>query len=615
MMLGNMSGCGTLDIEPALEPSQTEKAETKDSGKETVAAEASEAESVSRETEAPEAADTETESKEASVTAETEAPKSDSGEQSDQKEKIEKNGEVYILFTSDVHCGIDEGFGYAGLKAIRDRLESEGYETILVDDGDAIQGEAVGTVTKGEDIVKIMNKLDYDLAIPGNHEFDYGMEDFLKLAENEAEYKYISCNFTKNDELVFEPYAIKEAAGMKIGFVGVTTPTSLTTSTPKYFQDEKGNFIYGFLQDETGEKVYDAVQKAVDDVRKEGADLVYVIGHMGMFEDSSPWTYKDIIEHTEGIDVFLDGHSHDTEQVVMKDKSGKEVTRSAVGTKLNCIGYSHISADKEIEKTDIWSWPNKDSAPELLGIDNEISDMVKEIKAELDQKMGEVVAKTEVDLTVNDPEEKDNKGNPIRMVRRAETNIGDFCADAYRWSSGADIGIANGGSIRANIEKGDITYSDIIDVFPYGNMISMIEVTGQQVLDALEWGARSVPDECGGFLQVSGLSYEINTKIDSPCIADDNTMFMEIKGERRVQNVKVGDKPIDPKATYTLACHDYTIQDKGDGYTMFDGAKVIEDRVKLDNQVLIEYITEELGGLIGGQYSDPYGQGRIKIIQ
>jgi len=626
LMLGTAVGCGATDIEPAKAPTAAESTEAVAQEKETEAADSSAPEAESKEDVKGDDSKADISESEKAETAETgkadtskpdKADTSDtsSGKQDALQEKSEKNGEVYILFTSDVHCGIDEGFGYAGLKAIRDKLEAEGYETILVDDGDAIQGEAVGTLTKGEDIVKIMNELDYDFAIPGNHEFDYGMEDFLKLAENEAEYKYICCNFTKNDELVFEPYAIKEAAGMKIGFVGVTTPTSITTSTPKYFQDEKGNYIYGFLQDETGEKVYDAVQKAVDDVRKEGADLVYLIGHMGLYDIYSPWTYKDIIEHTEGIDVFLDGHSHDTEQIVMKDKSGKDVTRSAVGTKLNCIGYSHISADKEILKTDVWSWPNKDSAPELLGIDNKIGDLVKEIDAELSKKMEEVVAKTEVDLTVNDPKEKDNKGNPIRMVRRAETNIGDFCADAYRWYTGSDIAIANGGSIRANIEKGDITYEDIINVFPYGNMISTIEVTGQQVLDALEWGARSIPDECGGFLQVSGLSYEVNTKIDSPCISDDNSMFVEIKGERRVQNVKVGDKPIDPKATYTLSCHDYTIQDKGDGFTMFDGDKVIQDRVKLDNQVLIEYITEELGGTIGGKYSDPYGEGRIKILE
>ncbi|WP_081832744.1 bifunctional metallophosphatase/5'-nucleotidase [Oribacterium sp. P6A1] len=602
LVVGTAAGCGVTDIEPALAPSQADKTEISE---------------VETETEAPKSIAEEKESKEEADAKETkvDASTKTSVENSATEEKIDKNGEVYILFTSDVHCGIDEGFGYAGLAAIRDKLESEGYETILVDDGDAIQGEAVGTLTKGENIVRIMNKLNYDLAIPGNHEFDYGMDNFLELAENEAEYKYICCNFTKNDKLVFEPYAIKEIAGMKIGFVGVTTPTSITTSTPKYFQDDKGNYIYGFLQDDTGQKVYEAVQKAVDDVRKEGADLVYVIGHMGLYDTYSPWTYKDIIEHTEGIDVFLDGHSHDTEQIVMKDKSGKEVTRSAVGTKLNCIGYSHISADKKVLKTDVWSWPNKDSAPALLGINNEIGDMVQEVKAELGEKMNEVVAKTDVELTVNDPKETDNNGNPIRMVRRAETNLGDFCADAYRWSSGADIAIANGGCIRANIEKGDITYGNIIDVFPYGNMVSMIEVTGQQILDALEWGARSIPDECGGFLQVSGLSYEVNTKIDSPCIADDHSMFVGIKGERRVQNVLVGDKPIDPKATYTLACHDYTIQDKGDGFTMFDGDKVIEDRFKLDNQVLIEYITEKLGGAVGGEYSDPYGDGRIRILE
>ena len=525
----------------------------------------------------------------------------------------ERSGEVYILFTSDVHCGVDQGFGYAGLKQIRDTLEAQGHETVLVDDGDSIQGEAIGTLSKGEAIVELMNDLGYDVAIPDNHEFDYGMDRFLELADM-AEYQYISCNLNYLGEPVFEPYVILDVAGLKIAFVGVTTPTTITGSTPAYFQNEDGEYVYGFLQDDTGEGVYAAVQDAVDAARADGADLVYVMGHLGLEAECAPWTYADVIEHTSGIDVFLDGHSHDTEQVVMKDMDGREVTRSAVGTKLSCIGYSHISADGEILETGIWSWPNSTSAPELLDIDNEIRVEVDMKKQELSELLDTNVATAAVELTIHDPVEADQSGNPIRMVRRAETNLGDLCADAYRDQAGSDIAIVNGGGIRVSIAKGDVTYGDIINVHPFGNMLCVIEVTGQQILDALEWGVKAVPEQSGGFLQISGLSFELRADIETSCLEDENGMFIGVEGERRVQNVMVGGEPLDPDKTYTLAGTDYVLTNHGDGYTMFDGAPVLQDRVKLDNQVLIDYIVDTLGGVIGDEYADPYGQGRIVII-
>ena len=225
------------------------------------------------------------------------------------------------------------------------------------------------------------------------------------------------------------------------------------------------------------------------------------------------------------------------------------------------------------------------------------------------------MASSEVLLTINDPEEVDANGKPIRMVRRAETNLGDLCADAYRIQSGADIAFVNGGGIRVSINAGKITLNDILKVHPFGNAMCVIEVTGQQILDALEWGARAVPGENGGFLQVSGLSYEIHSYIESPCKSDENSMFAGIEGERRVQNVLVDGKPIDPEATYTLASHDYMLLNNGDGYTMFDGAPLLQDRVKLDNQVLIDYITETLEGVIGEEYEDLTGEGRIVIVE
>ena len=525
----------------------------------------------------------------------------------------EARPDIVILFTSDVHCGIDQGFGYAGLEQIRAGLVANGDVVILVDDGDSVQGEPIGTMTKGEALIDLMNAAGYEIAIPGNHEFDYGMEQFLALAEK-AKFQYISCNFNHEGELVFEPYVIKDLGGAKVAFVGVTTPKTLTTSTPRYFMNEKGEFEYGFFQDETGEGVYNAVQKAVDDARAEGAEFVVVMGHMGNEEECRPWTYADVIENTNGIDVFLDGHSHDTEQVTMKNKDGDDVIRSACGTKLNCVGYCRIASDGKIT-AGVYTWNNKDSAPALLGINNDMSKAVEQASSTLDAKLKEVVAVTQVTLTINDPEAVDDNGKPIRMVRRAETNLGDLCADAYRAQSGADIAFVNGGGIRVNIEAGDITLNNILKVHPFGNAMCVIEVSGQQILDALEWGARNVPGENGGFLQVSGLSYEIHTYIDNPCKTDENTMFAGIEGERRVKNVLINGEPIDPNATYTLASHDYMLLNGGDGYSMFAGCKVLQERVKLDNQVLIDYITETLGGSVGEEYDDPYGQGRIVIVE
>ena len=539
----------------------------------------------------------------ASVSAEEAAP-----------EQAGLTKDLVVLFTSDMHCGIDQGFGLVGLEAVKESLEAEGNYVLLVDDGDAIQGEPLGTVTKGEAMIELMNEIGYEIAIPGNHEFDYGMDRFLELAEK-AEFTYISSNFNKEGELVFDPYVIKEFDGVKFAFVGVTTPNTLTSSTPKYFQDEDGNYIYGFFQDETGEDVYNAVQTAVDDARAEGADYVIVMGHCGNEAEAVPWTYADIIENTNGINVFLDGHSHDTDQVVMKNKDGEEVIRSACGTKLGGIGWLRFSAEDGSYEANIYTWNNSVSAPALLGITNKMSQEVEEQTAGLNELLAEVVAKTPFTLTITDPEAKDSSGTPIRIVRRAETNLGDLCADAYLDQSGADIAFVNGGGIRVSIEKGDITRNNILKVHPFGNSMCVIEATGQQILDALEWGSRAVPEEVGGFLQVAGLTYEIHTYIESSCTEDENGMFTGITGEYRVKNVMVGGEPLDLEKTYILASHNYMLLDNGDGYTMFKGAPLLQDCVKLDNQVLGDYIIETLGGVIPEEYAEPYGQGRIVAVE
>ena len=534
-------------------------------------------------------------------------------EDSQAQDENEDKKDIMILYTSDIHCGIDEGFGYAGLEQIRKYEQEKGYEVILVDDGDNIQGDPLGLLTKGDALIDLMNKMGYSVAIPGNHEFDYGVDNFLSLAEK-AQFKYISCNFQYKGENVFDPYVIREIGGRKIGFVGVTTPTTITASKPTLFEDENGEFVYSFLQDETGEGVYNAVQSAVDNARKEGAEYVIVLGHLGNEEQCRPWTYADVISHTNGIDAFLDGHSHDTDQVIMKNKDGKEVPRSACGTKMQHIGWCRIPAEGEVT-AGIYSWTLDDSAPEVLGIENEMSAAVKEARGSISKLLEGKIAVSEQEMTIYDPVAVDPEWGKVRMIRRAETNLGDLCTDAYRFMTGADIALLGGGGIRVSIPAGDVTMKNMYEVFPFGNEICVVQATGQQILDALEWGAAAVPGESGGFMQVSGLSYEIHTYIDSTCTKDVNGMFTGVAGERRVRNVKVNGTPIDPDALYNVAGNDYWFLNGGDGQTAFNGAERVDAGGMLDVQVLVDYLTRELDGVIGKEYSDPTGQGRIVIVE
>lgn len=510
--------------------------------------------------------------------------------------------DLVILYTNDVHCAVDDAIGYAGLAAYKKQLEAEGNHVLLVDVGDAVQGAPIGTVSKGSIIIDIMNEIGYDVATIGNHEFDYGMPRFFELVE-QAKFPYVSANFTdlKTGAQVLEPYTMLEVDGLKFAFVGITTPKTLTTSTPAYFQDETGEFVYGFLQDATGEKIYAAVQSAVDAARAAGADYVIGLAHLGITMDASPWTSSEVILNTSGIDVVLDGHSHSVlESERVKNKDGEWTLLSSTGTKLESIGMLLLTKSGNMTTGLISDYAEKDA---------DVDSFIKSAQAEFEEMLGTVVAKTDVDLTITEP------GTDVRIVRNAETNLGDLCADAYRAIGGADIAIVNGGGVRASIPAGDITLGQIISVHPFGNSLCVIEATGQEILDALEMSVRVMPEENGGFLQVSGLSFEINVKTPSSVTLDENGLFASVDGDRRVQNVMVGDQPIDPAKTYTLASHDYLIKNAGDGYTMFQDNTLLQDAIMLDNQVLINYITDYLGGVIGADYAEPYGQERIVAAQ
>ena len=512
---------------------------------------------------------------------------------------------VVVLYTNDVHCGIEDAIGYAGLAAYEKAYEKLGYEVILVDNGDAIQGGPIGTLSKGEYIIDIMNAVGYDIATIGNHEFDYGMDVFMSLREK-AEFPYISANFCDLEgNTILDPYVIKELGGWKVAFVGASTPETFTKSTPTFFQDEEGNYIYSFCQGEDGANLYAAVQKAVDAARAEGAEIVIVMSHLGIDGSSVPYTSSDLIVNTTGVNAVLDGHSHSVlDMELVQNAAGEDVILSSTGTKLNNVGSLIISVGDD-------QTPVLTSAlhSESLFQDEEAEAYIATVKAQYEETLNQVVATTAVDLTIKDP------ATGERAVRTAETNLGDLCADAYRIVLGADVAIVNGGGVRADIPAGDITYGQILSVHPFGNMACLIEATGQQILDALEMASRDVPDECGGFLQVSGLSYEINVGVESSVVVDDAGSFVEVAGERRVQNVLVAGEPIDPEATYTLASHNYMLKSGGDGLNMFQGDTLLQDEVLIDNQVLINYIVDTLGGVVGEEYADPYGQGRITIVE
>ena len=574
--------------------------------------------------------------------------------------------DIIILHTNDVHCGVDDNIGYAGLALYKKEMLLETPYVTLVDAGDAIQGAPIGTLSDGEYIIDIMNKVGYDFAVPGNHEFDYGMERFLELA-GKLNCGYSSCNFMSiaTGAPVFESYKIFDYGDTEVAFVGISTPESYTKSTPAYFQDGQGNYIYTFCEDETGERLYNAVQSAVDSARGEGADYVIAVGHTGNEGITERWCSESIIKNTSGIDLFIDGHSHETYTKSFTDKDGKAVPVTQTGTKLADIGrvtikpdgtittelitevpaaeglnksYTVVKGDslsriakRELGSYNLWNTiyqanRNVLSSPDLIqpgtvltipggstvnengkNIDADTDAFIKNIQAQYNESLNTVLGTTSVELTVNDPD------TGLRAVRSAETNLGDLCADAFRVQLGADIGIMNGGGIRDSIKAGNITYNDTLKVFPFGNMVCVAEVTGQQIKDALEMGVKDLPNESGGFMHVSGLTYTVDTSKPSAVVLDDKRNFVSVNGDYRVSDIMVGGEPIDLNKTYTVASHNYALKSGGDGMSMFVGSPIIQDEVAVDVDVLSAYIRENLGGNVGNEYADPKGQGRIII--
>ncbi len=523
--------------------------------------------------------------------------------------------DTFILYTNDVHCAIED---YPVLAACRAELINAGQNVVVVDAGDAIQGEFIGSMTNGKAVADIMNAVGYDYAVPGNHEFDFGMDAFLDLANNEADYKYISSNFhyLPTVDPVFDSYAIEDFGDYQIAFVGISNPETIAKSTPENFKDENGNYVYGFPVypgGMTDDILYENIQESVDSAIDDGADIVVAVSHTGILGTSDGWKSTDIIANTDGIDYYIDAHSHETiESATYKNAVGEDVILTSAGTKFANFGMIKISgnnADFELLNPDY---------VDMYAMSAEAKAAYNTVKAKVDGYNEEIaylydkIGTSEVKLVAYDSDYS-------WAVRKRETNAGDFVADAYRAVTGADVALVNGGGVRADVESGDISRKDLMDLNSFNNDMCVIEVTGQQLIDVLEHGARACPESLGSFFQVSGVSFEIHTYLDSPVNCDSLGNFISIDNtmERRVKNVYVGEEPIELDATYTLAGSQYLLLQGSGELTMLAGSTVVQkDGLPCDSEMLIKYFTENLNGVIpAAKYANPDGDGRITIVE
>ena len=500
------------------------------------------------------------------------------------------NDTIVILYENDVHCAVE---GYSKLAAMKNEL-MESYANVgVVSVGDFVQGGTLGAVSKGEYIVNLMNKVGYDAIALGNHEFDYQLPRLNELNAM-SNTKFISCNFQKigEDKSYFEPYTIVSYGNVDVAYIAITTPETINSSSPAQFKNDKGELIYTFNES----KLYDIVQTNINAAETAGADYVIALSHIGYDESGNLADITDVIENTDGFDVVLDAHSHSViEEKVIKDKSGDDVLLTSTGTKFEYIGKLTIKNGAfDTELVEVESYTKTDPVVDAY---------ITEINENYAQLGNRKIGESKVEFITHDKD-----GN--RLVRNAETNLGNFCSDALRVMTGADMSFVNGGGLRAPMESGDITFNDIFSVFPFNNQIVTAEISGQILIDFLEMAVMNYPEEDGSFPHMSGVTFSVNKSIPTSVKVDENGFFEKVDGAYRVYNVKVLDKTsgeykaLDPNGKYVLAGFNYFILDFGGGMTMFKDAKILDAEGTLDVELLENYIVEHLGGVIGEEYAE-----------
>ena len=487
---------------------------------------------------------------------------------------------IVILYENDVHCGID---GYTKMAGLRDAICSSDTAYVgAVCVGDFLQGNTTGAISKGQYIADIMRLMDYHALTLGNHEFDYGVPRLKEMLEQVG--APVACaNFYEAGEPqpVYAPYVIHQYGDKKVAYVGACTPETMILEGYSFY-DTNGILLYD-LKPKT---FYELIQQAVDAARKEGADYVVLLSHVGETPQSMGFSSHRLVNNTRGIDVVLDGHSHEIfEGVKVKNLDGKEITVTQTGTQFANVGKLIITPDgrfitqlfkgKEI--------PYENAA--VTAATDSIRQMVKAVTSE-------VVAHSDYRLVVSDE-------NGQWIVRGQETNAGDLVADAYRYAMKADIGFENGGGIRNDILSGDITYGDIIGMLPYDNTLRRIMVTAEQLKTMLTRCTALVPVLDGNFPQCSGLRFTIHSK--SHTVSD-----IEILQEDGSY------APIDMQRSYSVALTSYN-HDAGGFFDCFKKCVVLQESTLRYYEALSDYLRNVLGGSTGSAYAQT--QGRIKIVE
>ena len=512
------------------------------------------------------------------------------------------NGKTVILHTNDVHGSIEL---YAKVAAMKGDYEAQGAQVILADAGDYSQGTVYVSVNKGKDAVTMMNAAGYDVATIGNHEFDYGYAQ-LKSNLDSAAFKVVCANVLQDGNPVFDAYTMINKGGVQVAFVGLETPEAQTKANPALIQG------LTFL---AGDEMYAAVQTQVDAARTAGADIVIVLTHLGVDSSSEPNTSYDLYNKVTGIDFIIDGHSH---TVMTKGPEGEPI--QSTGTALNNIGVITIdNATKKIKSNElipIWHTEEVDGKEvpvyDYTKSDETVANAAKDIIDPIDADYDKKFAESAVDLN----------GAKAPGNRTEETNLGDLITDAMMWAiktkaPGVDmnnaVAITNGGGIRAAIAKGDITKKDVNTVLPFGNTLAVVYVKGSELLEALEVSTYCTPKSLGGFPQFAGMEVELNTACEYD--ANDTTYpgstYFGPKSINRITIKTVNGKAFDKDATYAVITNDF-LAAGGDTYYAFAAAQTQFDTGLPLDEILMEYITVELNGVVTDKYAAP--QGRLTIV-
>jgi len=489
-----------------------------------------------------------------------------------------------IIYTNDTHCHIDKPLGFAQVAALKQQYKQQGYDVVLVDDGDFLQGTVYGAMDQGRSIIKLMNAAGYDLASVGNHEIDYGMNVFMQRYR-ECNFPLTGCNFWNADTTgakttrVTPPYVLVPFGNYKVAFVGILTPETYSKGTPTNFKDAQGHIIYNFESGNAGADLYASVQQAVDEARKQpGVRYVIALGHLGLEPGSGPWMSHHVIEHTTGIDAFIDGHSHNVVALNTTDDTNLPqyarvpnlVGDSIVLTQTGCY-FGHIGV-LTVDDAGHFTSTLLDDAP----CDSAVATLTKVLADSIDGLLGQPIATTAIDFTIED-------SNHDRRVRSQSTNMGNLVADGFYYYAnnvngiGCDFAFVAGGGVRTSIPAGIWTYKDCKAVSPFGNRVYVAECSGQTIKDLLEWGAMFAPTgENGNFIHPAGLRYSIDSTIVSTVRYNDNMEWAgRPTGAYRVHDIELYDRntgtfvPLDTAATYRVCSLSYYMVSGGGGMTMF----------------------------------------------